>query len=612
MIHPTRGLHARLSVDGDRVLTIDGDGVARLWHQLATAPVAEKLDAPGRFTFADFSPNGRQFITVMEGREALVWETSGRRARFGLKHAERILCAAFGANGRLAATGSADMTARVWDTETGQPITAELAHEGPVTHLAFSPDGRRLATSDGTRARLWSTRSGESSTFLLRHDAAITSLSFSPDGKRLVTAAEDGAVRLWDAVSGQSLAPALRHPAAVREAALSPDGRYIAGACGERVWLWNARTFEVVPPVFAHNATVQGVQFSPSGQHLLTASIDGTARLFALDSSPGTPPTGRTPGEWMLWAQLMSGRQVSSNEQVMPIPASSLRKLWTELKGKSPSDFRAGELPAWHQRLAEAAEHSRDWFAAGFHWERALGSQPGDERFRAGLEKARSEQARLETVTAPGVEPPLRIPPRAKNVGADLLDLSAHYNAALTETWLPVGEATSGNDLSSLPRGVQRFGGVEFDVRGIIQLSGGALENLGGRFPTEVDAIPVGRPCRKIHFLHGAGWSARAGTHIGSYTVHYADGESRDIKIVFGQNVREWLASPAAPMMTGGAVAWEGSNQAGRTLGLTVRVYQMTWLNPRPAVEVRQIRFKSTMENPAPFLIAITTESPKE
>ena len=203
---------------------------------------------------------------------------------------------------------------------------------------------------------------------------------------------------------------------------------------------------------------------------------------------------------------------------------------------------------------------------------------------------------------------PRSIPARPADARAQLLDLSAHYNAALTETWLPTNVVASGNDLSALPRGVQKFGGVEFDVRGVIQLSGGALENSGGKFPREVRGISVGSPCRKIHFLHGAGWSARAGTHIGSYIVHYAGGETREVKILFGQNVREWLAPPAPQLITGAAVAWEGSNQASRALGLSVKLYQMTWLNPLPSTEVQRIDFKSAMENPAPFLIAITVE----
>jgi hypothetical protein len=280
------------------------------------------------------------------------------------------------------------------------------------------------------------------------------------------------------------------------------------------------------------------------------------------------------------------------------------------LKKKSPHSFESPDLSGWHQQAAGEYEKSKDWFGAEFHWGQALALQPGETRIRAGHERAARELARSEAVAARGEELPRRIPARPAGARAQLLDLSAHYNAALTETWLPTNVVASGNDLSALPRGVQKFGGVEFDVRGVIQLSGGALENSGGKFPREVREIRVGRPCRKIHFLHGASWSARAGTHIGSYIVHYAGGESREVKILFGQNVREWLAPPAPQLLTGAAVAWEGSNRASRALGLSVRLYQMTWLNPLPGTEVQYIDFKSAMENAAPFLIAITVESP--
>lgn len=610
--HSSCVLRAELSADGERALTLTDDGAVHLWSQLAGGPVAARLDHEGRFTLASFSPNGRQLITVTDGAEALIWETSSRRLRFTLKHRAQILCAALCADGRFVATGSADQTAQVWDTETGQPISPALTHENPVIRLAFSPDGRRLATVGGARARVWSARSGEPALFVLRHDAAITSLAFSPDGKQILTAGEDTTVRVWDAIIGAPLAPPLRHPAAVRQAVFSPDGRFIAAVCGDRVQVWSARTFEMLLPVLIHNAAVREVQFSPAGHRLLTASADATARVFELERRSQTrrPETPFRDGDWPAWVQLWSGRQISSHEQITPVAAESLRRLWAELRKKSPRSFDSPELPAWHQQVAEACEKSQDWFGAEFHWQQALALHPGEERFRAGHERAARELARSEVATVRREELPRRIPARPADARAPLLDLSAHYNAALTETWLPTTVAASGNDLSALPRGVQKFGGVEFDVRGVIQLSGGALENSGGKFPREVSGIQVGRLCRRIHFLHGAGWSARAGIHIGSYIVHYAGGESREVKILFGQNVREWLAPPAPQLITGAAVAWEGSNQASRALGLSVRLYQMTWLNPLPGTKVQRIDFKSAMENPAPFLIAITVEPP--
>jgi WD40 repeat protein len=624
LTHSSRVLHAELSSDGERALTLTDDGVVQLWSQLANDPVATRLDHEGRFVLAVFSPNGRQFITVTDGAGALLWETSSRRVRFTLKQREQILCAAFSADGRTVATGGVDQTAQVWDTETGQPITPPLANENTVTRLAFSPDGRRLATVGGARARVWSARSGDPALFVLRHDAAITSLAFSPDGKQLLSASDDTTARVWDALTGELVGPPLRHAAAVRQAEYSPDGRFIVTTSGDRVQLWSARAFEMIPPTFIHNAAVREVRFSPAGRRLLTASADGTARVFQLDARPrilpdseqerrsptGHPKTPFTDGDWMAWAQLRSGRQISSNEQIAPVPAEALQKLWAELRMKFPGGVESSDVSAWHAQAAEACEKTRDWFGAGFHWKQAQALQPGEERFRAGCERTVREQARSEMAAARGEELPRRIPARSADARALLLDLSAHYNAALTETWLPTNVVASGNDLSALPRGVQKFGGVEFDVRGVIQLSGGALENSGGKFPREIGGIQVGRLCRKIHFLHGAGWSARAGTHIGSYMVHYADGESREVKILFGQNVREWLAPPAPQLITGAAVAWEGSSQASRALGLSVRLYQMTWLNPRPGAEVQRIDFKSAMENSAPFLIAITVESP--
>jgi WD40 repeat protein len=620
--HTGRVLHAELS--GERALTLTEEGIAQLWNPLAAEPVAAKLEYNGRFNFAAFSPNGRQLVTVTDGADALLWETSSRRLRSTYKHRARILCAKFSGDGRLVATGSADQMAMVWDTETGQLVAPAMAFGSAVTHLAFSPDGRRLATAGGALAKCWSARSGEPVLFVLRHDAPITSIQFSPDGKRILTAGEDGAARVWDAITGKVLAALLRHQGAARRAVFSPDGRFIATLCENRVQLWNARTFELIPPAFIHNGAVRDVQFSAAGHRLLTASADGTARVFELEASLGivasnesgrrTPirrsDTAFTDNEWTAWAQLLSGRRISSAEQIAPIPAESLRKLWAEFRRKSPREFESPELSGWHLQVAEACEKSQDWFGAGFHWERALALQPGEKRFREGRELAERELARSEAVTARSEKLPSRIPARPADARPSLLDLSPHYNAALTETWLPTNVVAAGNDLSALPRGVQQFNGVQFDVRGVVQLSGGALENSGGKFPSEITEIQVGHPCRKIHFLHGAAWSARVGTHIGSYFIHYQDGESREIKILFGQNVREWLAPPAPQLLTGAAVAWEGSNLAGRALGLNVRLYQMTWLNPLPGAEVRRIDFKSTMENPAPFLIAITVESP--
>ena len=476
--HSNRVLHAELSADGGRVLTLNASGLAQLWSQLGSAPTAASLEYDGRFTLVAFSPNGRQLMTVTDGSEALLWETSSRRWRFKLKHAGRILCAAFSADGRFVATGGQDQSARVWNTDTGQLITTAMEPEGEVTHLAFSPDGRRLATAAGARARIWSASGGDAALFLLHHDARVMSLGFSPEGSRILTSSADLSARQWDAITGEALGSPARHPGAVRQAVFSPDGRCIATACGERVQVWNARTFKLIPPVFIHNAPVREVRFSPSGHGLLTASADGTARWFALEAGLESPSaeesnrpssTGRDSGpkvgdprgaltdeEWARWAQACSGRHVSSAEQIEPLPAESLRKLWVLLREKSPAHFDSPDRVLWHPRAAEACEEAGDWFGANFHWAQALTLRPGEARFRAGRERAARQQALLEAKASAergtrnaerGISDSALTVPRSAfplAARAGLLDLSSHYNAALGKTWLPNRLAASG------------------------------------------------------------------------------------------------------------------------------------------------------------------------
>src|SRR5262245_62287890 len=78
-----------------------------------------------------------------------------------------------------------------------------------------------------------------------------------------------------------------------------------------------------------------------------------------------------------------------------------------------------------------------------------------------------------------------KIPARDPKAQAELIDLSAHYNAALTESWHPASNLAgeSGNDLSELPRGIHKLDGIEFDLRGLIQVSGNGSGNSRGPYP---------------------------------------------------------------------------------------------------------------------------------
>jgi hypothetical protein len=206
-------------------------------------------------------------------------------------------------------------------------------------------------------------------------------------------------------------------------------------------------------------------------------------------------------------------------------------------------------------------------------------------------------------------KPTQAIPARDPQAAANLIDLSAFYNAALTETWHNTGNTTAQNHLGALPRGIQEFGGVKFDVRGLIQLSGrDALSQLVVRFPKEVKNIKVDRLGQSIHFLHAAGWMSPDGTTIGNYVVHYANGETREIPIVYGRDVRDWWTQNNEPAKAELNTVWTGKNSMNPQTSPPQRLFKTTWKNPLPNVKIDSIDYRSTMTATAPFLVAITVE----
>lgn len=189
---------------------------------------------------------------------------------------------------------------------------------------------------------------------------------------------------------------------------------------------------------------------------------------------------------------------------------------------------------------------------------------------------------------------------------AELIDLSPYYNAALTESWHAGGVAN--NTLANLPRGLQEFGGVKFDVRGIVQVSGqAAAEQLSVKFPKEVTGIKVGRTAHKLHFFHAVGWQSPLGTTVATYVVHFANGETREIPVVYGKDVRDWWTQAGESGDDLAKPVWTGTNLAAPD-NPPRGLYLTTWENPLPDVAIESLDYRTAMANSAPFLIAVTVE----
>ena len=216
-------------------------------------------------------------------------------------HTAAVWGVAFSPDGRLLATGSDEGTARVWDTATGEHLRTLAGHAGGVRGVAFSPDGRLLATAsrDGT-ARLWDPAAGKHLRTLTGHAGTLWGVAFSPDGRLLATASVDGTARLWGPAAGKHLRTLTGHTDRVWGLAFSPDGALLATASADQTArLWDPAAGKHLRTLTGHAGRVQGIAFSPDGALLATTSADQTARLW--DPATGKhlrTLTGHTDRVW--------------------------------------------------------------------------------------------------------------------------------------------------------------------------------------------------------------------------------------------------------------------------------------------------------------------------
>lgn len=297
------------------------DAPAEPYPPQVVAEVARLVDDLSSESYAAREAAGRQLLNIGEAAWDPVYEASQSTSDLELRyraaellktlqkkkfmpiriweeHKDIVWAVAFSPDGRYLASGGggqemngnwtegSDFSIRIWNLKDGSLHKKLDGHKNAITALAWFADSSRLASSSSDNtAKVWSVETGKEEATLLGHTDRVSGVAVSEDGSRILTGSWDKTCILYDARTGKALRQLdPPHYNRIWSVALTPDGK-TAAVAGDHPYirLWDLEKFAIKKELQGHTQAAVALAFSPRGDRLVSGGWDNTAIVWDLE-----------------------------------------------------------------------------------------------------------------------------------------------------------------------------------------------------------------------------------------------------------------------------------------------------------------------------------------